>query len=120
MAPVSRDPRRRFMHQNDRSSIDRRLGAALDGTRVAELRQALEWLRTRGGATVEAIATASGADPAGLRNFLYRPAHRPDNALLGKLLRYLGRNADLLPDGAGAPAVRALLRRGVQDALRGA
>ena len=86
------------------------MGTALDGQQVTAIREALAWLLARTGTAVDRVAQGNGARADSLRNSVYHPDQRPDNALLGKLARYLGRNADLLPS--------ACLFGGVQDALR--
>ena len=105
------------MHDSAKETLDRQLGAALDDRQVTRLREALSWLRACSVIAVDDIAQASGAGTEGLRDFIYRTAQRPDNALLGKLLRYLERNADLLPSSFVVPVLRPLFG-GVQDALR--
>lgn len=105
------------MHDSAKETADRRLGAALDDRQVVRMREALSWLRARSGIAIDDIAHATGAGAESLRNFIYRTAQRPDNALLGTLLRYLGANADQLPRGYPASVLRPLLG-GVEDALR--
>ena len=76
---------------------DREIGALLRDSQISQLRDAIEWLRASEVICVENLALATGASSDGLRNFLYRTACRPDNALLGKLARYLQANAAALP-----------------------
>ncbi len=81
----------------DLSRPDRDVGAMLSGDEVEQLREAINWARGNRGLRFKDIALGCDAPEHTVRNFAYRKSARPDNAFLGKLLKYFMGTGGLPP-----------------------
>ena len=80
----------------DLSQADRAVGSMLSGDQVERLREAINWGRTHRGLRWKGIAFESDVPEHTVRNFANRKSNRPDNAVLGKLYKYVVSNRGLL------------------------
>jgi hypothetical protein len=83
----------------DPTQSDRAVGSMLSGEQVERLRDAIGWVREHHGLRLKSIALESGVPDHSVRNFVSRKSNRPENAVLGKLYKFVVSNKKLLPEG---------------------
>ena len=99
------------MNEFDLSMPDRDVGSMLSGDQVERLRDAINWGRTHRGLKLKSIAFESGVPEHTVRNFASRKSARPDNAVVGRLYKFVAQNRGLMRDRY------ATSRRDVQSPL---